>query len=239
MKRYLYFSVLIFMFQFLGGCEKKTYQSTEPIPTLEVTAMQDTYVIDQAAYLQIRINQQGYEGGHMLSVVLQEGACSLTMQGSEVPTSGEWISMPSTSEILTLTPTQVGPLRISFEVKDKDGEQSRRSFIYFSVTGSSTLEFEINAPTTSSISSSVEIVLRLTKTGWTGTIPVRFEQITGSGTLQYGSVTVNSGDDIATPANSEQTLYYTPGVRGIHKLQFSATDGYTTQYVNAEIIITQ
>lgn len=239
MKRNLYFPLFVFTLLFLGGCEKKIYLGAEPTPMLEITAMQASYVIDQVAYLQIEITQQGYEGGHMLSVVLEEGSCSLTMQGSEIPTSGEWISMPSTSEILTLIPTQVGSLRISFEVKDNDGEQSGRSFVNFSVTGSPALELEINAPNTSSISSSVGISLRLTKAGWTGTIPVRFEQITGSGTLQYGSVTVNSGDDIATPANSEQTFYYTPAVRGIHKLQFSATDGYTTQYVNAEIIITQ
>ena len=39
-------------------------------------------------------------------------------------------------------------------------------------------------------------------------------------------------------ANSEQPLYYTAAERGMHRLQFSATDGYTTQFKTLEIIVT-
>lgn len=243
MKRHSHVSVssgiLLISMLLCVSCEKKTFQSSEPTPTLEVTSMQNSYVIDQAAYLQIKISQQGYEGDYQLSTVLQEGGCSLTLKGSEIPTTGDWITMSSKSEILTLVPTQIGPLRISFEVKDKNGGQSGRSLINFSVAESPELKFEINAPTSSSISSPVTINLYITKAGWTGTIPVRFEQIAGSGVLQFGSLTIETGKDIAVPANSEQILYYTPSSRGIHKLQFSATDGYTTSQVAKEIIITQ
>ena len=76
------------------------------------------------------------KGGYLLSAVLQEGGCSLSMQGSEVPTSGEWIPLAGASEILTLVPTLAGPLRISFEVKAEGGEQSGRSFVHFTVTES-------------------------------------------------------------------------------------------------------
>ena len=51
------------------------------------------------------------------------------MQGSNLPTDGTWTSMSNTTEILTLTPTLAGPLRISFEVKTKEGEQSGRSLV--------------------------------------------------------------------------------------------------------------
>ena len=242
MKRHLHSSggiLAVIALLLIGGCGKKTFQSSEPAPTLEITALQDSYAIDRAAYLQIDVAQQGYEGGYLLSAVLQEGGCSLSMQGSEVPTSGEWIPLAGTSEILTLVPTLAGPLRISFEVKAEGGEQSGRSFVHFTVTESPELGLEIDAPATSSGLSPAEITLRLTKAGWNGTIPEKFDLTDGSGALQYGAVTVGSGDRIAIPANVEQILYYIPDERGIHKLQFSATDGYTTQYANAEIIVTQ
>ncbi|MFQ7502216.1 MAG: hypothetical protein ACLRMJ_02070 [Alistipes finegoldii] len=81
--------------------------------------MQDSYIINQPAYLQLKVSQQGYDGEFQLSAVLNEGACELSMQGSDLPTDGTWTSMSNTTEILTLTPTLAGPLRISFEVKTK------------------------------------------------------------------------------------------------------------------------
>ena len=119
------------------GCGKSEYRITEPRPTLEVTALQDVYIINQPAYLQLKVSQQGYDGEFQLSAVLSEGACELSMQGSDLPTDGTWASMSNTTEILTLTPTLAGPLRISFEVKTKEGEQSGRSFINFNVQKSS------------------------------------------------------------------------------------------------------
>ena len=78
----------------------------------------------------------------------------------------------------------------------------------------------------------------ITKSGWTGAIPVTYTQLAGSGTLQYGAVAVTPAEAFSVPANSEQPLYYTAAERGMHRLQFSATDGYTTQFKTLEIIVT-
>lgn len=67
------------------GCGKSEYRITEPRPTLEVTALQDVYIINQPAYLQLKVSQQGYDGEFQLSAVLSEGACELSMQGSDPP----------------------------------------------------------------------------------------------------------------------------------------------------------
>ena len=56
--------------------------------------------------------------------------------------------------------------------------------------------------------------------------------------LQYGAVAVTPAEAFSVPANSEQPLYYTAAERGMHRLQFSATDGYTTQFKTLEIIVT-
>ena len=203
------------------GCGKSEYRITEPRPTLEVTALQDVYIINQPAYLQLKVSQQGYDGEFQLSAVLSEGA-----------------SMSNTTEILTLTPTLAGPLRISFEVKTKEGEQSGRSFINFNVQKSPALALEVEYPETASVTERIELTMLLTKSGWTGAIPVTYTQLAGSGTLQYGAVAVTPAEAFSVPANSEQPLYYTAAERGMHRLQFSATDGYTTQFKTLEIIVT-
>lgn len=237
MKKYREIILPLLLFA-AAGCEKSEYRITEPRPTLEVTALQDSYIINQPAYLQLKVSQQGYDGEFQLSAVLNEGACELSMQGSDLPTDGTWTSMSNTTEILTLTPTLAGPLRISFEVKTKEGEQSGRSFINFNVQKSPALALEVEYPETASITERIELTMLLTKTGWTGAIPVTYTQLTGNGTLQYGAVTITPAEAFSVPANMEQPLYYTPAERGIHRIQLSATDGYTTQFKNLEIIVT-
>lgn len=231
-------SCLLLLTLAVTSCEKSEYRITEPEPTLEVTAMQDTYIINQAAYLQLKVTQQGYDGGFQISAVLSEGACELTMQGSALSTDGKWKSMSNTTEILTLIPTQVGPLRISFEVKAKEGEQSGRSFINFNVKESPALALEVEYPETASIAKPIELKMLLTKSGWTGAIPVTYTQLTGTGTLQYGAVGIEPTKAFSVPANIKQPLYYAPAERGIHKFQFSATDGHATEYKTIEIIVT-
>ena len=237
MKKYREIILPLLLFA-AAGCEKSEYRITEPRPTLEVTALQDSYIINQPAYLQLKVSQQGYDGEFQISAVLNEGACELSMQGSDLPTDGTWTSMSNTTEILTLTPTLAGPLRISFEVKTKEGEQSGRSFVNFNVQKSPALALEVEYPETASITERIEMTMLLTKSGWTGAIPVTYTQLTGSGTLQYGAVAVTPAEAFSVPANSEQPLYYTAAERGMHRLQFSATDGYTTQFKTLEIIVT-
>ena len=116
--------------------------------------------------------------------------------------------------------------------------QSGRSFVNFNVQKSPALALEVEYPETASITERIELTMLLTKSGWTGAIPVTYTQLAGSGTLQYGAVAVTPAEAFSVPANSEQPLYYTAAERGMHRLQFSATDGYTTQFKTLEIIVT-
>lgn len=100
------------------------------------------------------------------------------------------------------------------------------------------LALEVEYPETASVTERIELTMLLTKSGWTGAIPVTYTQLAGSGTLQYGAVAVTPAEAFSVPANSEQPLYYTAAERGMHRLQFSATDGYTTQFKTLEIIVT-
>lgn len=237
MKRYQ----MLFLFLWAltaSSCAKSEYRITEPSPTLEVTALQDSYTFQEPAYLQVKVRQLGYDGDFSLSTVLSEGACKLTMQGKEISTNGEWITLDNSTEILTLTPTKAGELRISFEVKTKKGEQSGRSYINLMVQESPALHLEIDYPETASISGPVELCMLLTQKGWEGALPIKYEQLEGLGTLQYGAVILTPSKNFSVPANTEQPFYYIPNERGVHKLQFSATDGYTTEYKTIEIIIT-
>ena len=221
-----------------AGCEKSEYRITEPRPTLEVTALQDVYIINQPAYLQLKVSQQGVRRGISGLGRTQRRSLRALDAGQRPPDRRHMGVDVHTTEILTLTPTLAGPLRISFEVKTKEGEQSGRSFINFNVQKSPALALEVEYPETASITERIELTMLLTKSGWTGAIPVTYTQLAGTGTLQYGAVAVTPAEAFSVPANSEQPLYYTAAERGMHRLQFSATDGYTTQFKTLEIIVT-
>ena len=98
MKKYREIILPLLLFA-AAGCEKSEYRITEPRPTLEVTALQDSYIINQPAYLQLKVSQQGYDGEFQLSAVLSEGACELSMQGSDLATDGTWTSMSNTTAV--------------------------------------------------------------------------------------------------------------------------------------------
>ena len=54
--------LIILFILLLAACKKTEYRITEPKPTLEVTALQDSYIINQPAFLQLKVSQQGYDG---------------------------------------------------------------------------------------------------------------------------------------------------------------------------------
>ena len=55
-----------------NSCSKSTYRITEPAPTLEIKALQDTYTLQEPAYIQLKVSQQGYDGEFQVSAVLSE-----------------------------------------------------------------------------------------------------------------------------------------------------------------------
>ena len=61
MKKYHRILSLLLILAAAASCEKSEYRITEPRPTLEVTALQDVYIVNQPAYLQLKVSQQGYD----------------------------------------------------------------------------------------------------------------------------------------------------------------------------------
>lgn len=221
-----------------AACGSSSYEVTEPRPVLELTMLQDTYVIDQPVYLQLKVSQKGFTGQFQLSAILLEGDCEILSNGQELSGGGDWVSLANTTEILTIIPKQAGALRLSFEVRAGEAMTSGRSVLNLTIAASAPLLFSAAAPQSCPITQPVEIILNAQKKGYSGSISTQFDLLAGAGALQYGAVTVPSGDKFALPANGKQTLYYTAIERGVNKLQFAATDDYTTEFQTLEIIIT-
>ena len=234
MKRFfIFFSILLSI-----ACSKSSYETSEAKPTLEVKSLQEVYRINEPIYLQISAAQKGYKGEYKLSIVLNDGSCEIKLNGEAVSANGEWVALPSSSEILTVTPLKTGTLKLSFEVTTEESASSGRSSINLKIEASPQLIFSVSCPETGSITGPVEIIMLANKDGFNGMIPIQFTQVSGSGTLQFGATTIPSAGKFSIPTGSNQTLYYTPSARGIHSLQFSATDGFSTEFKIIEIIIT-
>jgi len=221
------------------ACQDKTYEIAEPEPTLTVSALQNTYVIDEAAYIQVSVTQRGYDGRFLLSVLVDEGSCELRMNGTPIDTDGSWIQLSQPTEMLALTPRSTGRLRLTLEACTAEGTRTARSRLNLPVGGSPELGFKVEAPTTASIEKPIAVKMSIEKAGVNGQLPVKFVQNTGAGNLQFGAFTVAFDETFSCPVNAEQTLYYTAAERGPHRLQFSVGDGYATRFASVEIIVTK
>lgn len=222
-----------------AACSNKRIELVEPAPTLTVSALQDTYVIDEAAYIRISVTQNGYDGSFLLSAVVDEGACELRMNERELATDGAWVQLVQTTEMLTLVPRKAGRLRLSLEVRATDGELSGRSYLNLVVAKSPTLQLTVETTDAAIVGQPTALTVTVTKAGFDGGLPVKFDRKAGTGTLQFGSIVITDGTAFVCPANAEQTLYYTAADRGIHRFQFSVSDDYMTRIVPVEIIVTK
>ena len=221
------------------ACSNKRIELVEPAPTLTVSALQDTYVVDETAYIQVAVTQRGYEGDFLLSAVVDEGACELRMNDTPISTEGACTRLPQSTEILTLLPRKTGKLRLHLEARAENGEQSGRSHLNLVVGKSPTLQLTVEATDAAIVGQSNALTVTVAKAGFDGGLPVKFDQKAGTGTLQYGSLIVEDGTTFVCPANAEQTLYYTAADRGVHQFQFSVSDDYMTRIVPVEIIVTK
>lgn len=230
--------ILLLALPLLLACSKNEYEIADPKPNLTVTAMQSVYTVDEAAYIQLSVSQRGYDGSFLLSAVVDEGECTLSLGGRELATDGAWTSLANATEIVTLTPRQPGALRLSFEVKTANSDLSGRSFLNLTVLGSTALGISFTGPETASISSPIRLTLLVSKNRFEGQLPVKFVPLSGEGTLQFGAVAIEGGASFSCPPNIDQTLYYTAAERGVHTLQLSVTDGFTTKFAVHEVIVT-
>lgn len=222
------------------ACNDTAYLLSDTSPAFQVIALQHTYVVEQTAYFQLKVSESVHWGTLQLCPLISQGNCKLEMNAQAVPTDGSWSTLCSPTEILALTPQQSGTLEVTLEIRStKGGEQSNRSTLHLEVMENTALDIAAECESPASISQPIEIELSVNKSLSLLQLPITLAQLAGVGKLQFGALNIPDGGSFLCPVNTPQILYYTAEERGIHRLQFSVSDGYNTQFCVLEIIVTK
>lgn len=230
--------IFIILLSGLFSCGESTYEISAPEPKLTIQLLQDSYVVDEPFFVQIKVTQEGYYGDFLLATTLKEGLCDVSINETPLLYAGEWTKINNSIEVLKFIPKLSGNVRVHFEAKNDTDVKSGLSYINVRVVESSKVNIIVECPEVNSITKPVNISLTTKLGGYNGTLPIVYKQLTGTGTLQYGAIILKPLEKFVVPANVEQIFYYTATERGSHKLQFEVTNGTVTTYQSIEFIVT-
>ena len=125
-----------------AGCSSSKYRIVEPTPQLSLSTVAAVCELGQAVSLTLAVSQEGIDGNFSLSAFIREGQAAITLDGSDMDTSGQWVQLSAKNARLVVTPNQVGDLLISFQAKSPDGGISGQQDLKVTVTAPSEIAAE-------------------------------------------------------------------------------------------------
>jgi len=139
MRTTLFYALALFV---SAGCSSSKYQIVEPKPQLSLSTVATVCELGQAVSLTLAVSQEGVDGNFSLSAFIREGKATLTLDGSDMDTSGQWVQLSAKNARLVITPAQAGDLLVSFQAKSPDGEVSEQQDLKVTVTAPSEITAE-------------------------------------------------------------------------------------------------
>lgn len=88
MRTTLFYALALFV---SAGCSSSKYQIVEPKPQLSLSTVATVCELGQAVSLTLAVSQEGVDGNFSLSAFIREGKATLTLDGSDMDTSGQWV----------------------------------------------------------------------------------------------------------------------------------------------------
>ena len=86
MRTTLFYALALFV---SAGCSSSKYQIVEPKPQLSLSTVATVCELGQAVSLTLAVSQEGVDGNFSLSAFIREGKATLTLDGSDMDTSGQ------------------------------------------------------------------------------------------------------------------------------------------------------
>lgn len=139
MRTTLFYALALFL---LPGCSSSKYQIVEPQPQLSLSTAAAVCELGENVSITLAVAQEGVDGNFSLSAFIREGKASLTLDGSDMDTSGQWVQLSAKNARLVITPAQAGDLLVSFQAKSPDGEVSEQQDLKVTVTAPSEITAE-------------------------------------------------------------------------------------------------
>ena len=139
MRTTLFYALALFL---LPGCSSSKYQIVEPQPQLSLSTAAAVCELGENVSITLAVAQEGVDGNFSLSAFIREGKATLTLDGSDMDTSGQWVQLSAKNARLVITPAQAGDLLVSFQAKSPDGEVSEQQDLKVTVTAPSEIAAE-------------------------------------------------------------------------------------------------
>ena len=139
MRTTLFYALALFV---SAGCSPSKYRIVEPKPQLSLSTVATVCELGQAVSLSLAVSQEGVDGNFSLSAFIRQGQAAITLDGSDMDTSGQWVQLSDRNARLVITPAQTGDLLVSFQAKSPDGEVSEQQDLKVTVTAPSEITAE-------------------------------------------------------------------------------------------------
>ena len=139
MRTTLFYALALFV---SAGCSPSKYRIVEPKPQLSLSTVATVCELGQAVSLSLAVSQEGVDGNFSLSAFIRQGQAAITLDGSDMDTSGQWVQLSDRNARLVITPAQTGDLLVSFQAKSPDGEVSEQQDLKVTVTAPSEIAAE-------------------------------------------------------------------------------------------------
>lgn len=217
-----------------AGCSSSKYRIVEPTPQLSLSTVAAVCELGQTVSLTLAVSQEGIDGNFSLSAFIREGQAAITLDGSDMDTSGQWVQLSAKNARLVVTPNQVGDLLISFQAKSPDG----------GISGQQDLKVTVTAP--SEIAAEALCEAKIVNPAADARIPVQLhiQGVPGADGKFIVTPTVSQGkgkiflngyavNGQASPVDADATFEYAPEEIGEQILEFEVSAGSVTARARA------
>lgn len=212
------------------GCASSEYRIVEPRPTLALSKNSADCELGQAVNITLTVDQEGVDGNFSISAFIRQGKAQISIEGREVQTTGQWVTLDGKTARIGITPEAVGELVVNLQAKAPSGETSDRQDLRLTVTAPA----EISAQATCEakivnlgFGEKVPVQLRISGTVTDGKRIVTPSISKGKGKIFLDGNIVN---DAKCPVDENTTFEYSPEEIGEHILEFQvATDQATAK----------
>lgn len=209
----------------LAGCSSSKYQIVEPRPQLSLSSATAACELGETATITVAVSQEGVAGNFALSAFIRQGQARITLAGSDMDTSGQWVQLPDKSARLVITPAQVGDLLISFQAKSPDGGVSEQQDLKVTATATSEIAAEASCEAkivNPAADARIPVQLAIRGISADGKFLVTPTISQGKGKIFLNGYAVN---DQASPVDGDVTFEYAPEEIGEHILEFQVKTG--------------
>lgn len=215
------------------GCTSSEYRIVEPRPTLVLSKNSANCELGQAVNITLTVDQEGVDGNFSISAFIRQGRAQISIEGREVQTTGQWVTLDGKTARMDITPETVGELAVTIQAKAPSGETSDRHALAITVTAPSQIAAEaiceakiINLEH----GAKIPVQLRIDGKSPDGKFMVTPSISQGQGKIFLEGNIVN---DAKCPVNEDTTFEYFPEVIGEQILEFQVATDHTTAKARA------